>query len=316
MNKNTKTSKLHELREKMETTDERIKNFEDVEFIYGTLIVKGHSIFIAAPPNGGKTTLLMKEIIPHLVKVQKLSVNYIDMDASQSQTKENHLWAKKIGFHYLSPLLSNSDGKEVLSFINDILENEEDISDEIFIFDTAKQFYSVMEKGSAKQYGQICRRLTLRGATIINLCHTNKYPDEEGFFTFEGVGDIKNDCDELLNLHPKFDANKNLLKATIIVQKKRAFLEPMAFEFDASREVTILEQTQLLEEIRNFNRDNSIIEAINFVLFSNQLNESEIIDKLKVKFSRRKLKRVLEEYPEIWTVTRGLHNSKIYSIKL
>ena len=90
----------------------------------------------------------------------------------------------------------------------------------------------------------------------------------------------------------------------------------MAFEFDASREVTILEQTQLLEEIRNFNRDNSIIEAINFVLFSNQLNESEIIDKLKVKFSRRKLKRVLEEYPEIWTVTRGLHNSKIYSIKL
>jgi predicted ATP-dependent serine protease len=89
----TTQSKLGQLRAKMATTDERIKNFEDVEFIYGTIIVKGHSIFIAAPPNGGKTTLMMREIIPHLVKVQKLSVNYIDMDASQSQTKENHLWS-------------------------------------------------------------------------------------------------------------------------------------------------------------------------------------------------------------------------------
>jgi len=313
----TTQSKLDKLRAKMATTDERIKNFEDVEFTYGTLIVKGHSIFIAAPPNGGKTTLMMREIIPHLVKVQKLSVNYIDMDASQSQTKENHLWAKEIGFHYLSPLLSDSDGNDVIDFINEVLKSDEDISDEVFIFDTAKQFYSVMEKGSAKVYGQFCRRLTLRGATVINLCHTNKYADKEGFFVFEGVGDLKNDCDELLNLHPKFDSQKNLIQATIIVQKKRAFLQPMTFEFNKERNIRIIEQTQSLEEIKNLNRDKSIIEAIHTVLFSNQLNESELIEIFKEKgFPRRKIKRVLEEYPELWTLNRGQHNSKIYSIKL
>jgi len=316
MNKNNQRTKLQELREKMETTDERIKDFEDVEFIYGTLLVKGHSIFVAAPPNGGKTTLLMREIIPHLVKVQKLSVNYIDMDASQSQTKENHIWAKEIGFHYISPLLSNSDGKVVLMYINEILNNEEEISDEVFIFDTAKQFYSVMEKGSAKIYGQICRRLTLRGATVINLCHTNKYPDDDGLYTFEGVGDIRNDCDELLNLHPKFDSNNNLLKSTTIIQKKRAFLEPMSFEFDKERNIQICENAQSIEEITNLSRDNPIIESIHAALFSNQLNESEIIEKLKEKGqSRRKVTRVLHEYPELWTVTRGQYNSKIYSIK-
>ena len=310
------TTKLEQLRLKMATTDERIKNFEDAEFIYGTLIVKGHSTFIAAPPNGGKTTLLMKEIIPHLVKVQKLSVNYIDMDASQSQTKENHVWAKEIGFHYLSPLLSNSDGSDVIDFINEVLKSEEDIADEVFIFDTAKQFYSVMEKGSAKVYGQFCRRLTLRGATAINLCHTNKYADKEGFFVFEGVGDLKNDCDELLNLHPKFDSQNNLSQATIIIQKKRAFLHPMTFQFDRDRNVKIIQQTQSLEEINNLTRDSLIIEEINSLLISNQLNESEIIEKLKDKsFSRRKVKRVLDEYPDLWAVTRGLHNSKIYSIK-
>lgn len=311
----TTQSKLDQLRAKMATTDERIKNFEDVEFIYGTLIVKGHSIFIAAPPNGGKTTLMMREIVPHLVKVQKLSVNYIDMDAAQSQTKENHLWAKKIGFHYLSPLLSDSDGDDVIEFINEVLKSDEDITDEVFVFDTAKQFYSVMEKGSAKVYGQFCRKLTLRGSTVINLCHTNKYADKEGFFVFEGVGDLKNDCDELLNLHPKFDSQNNLIQSTIIVQKKRAFLQPMSFEFGKDRNIQITEQTQSLEEIKNLTRDSSIIESIKTALFANQMNESELFEILKEKgIGRRKVKRVLDEYPDLWTVTRGLHNSKIYSI--
>ena len=69
----------------------------------------------------------------------------------------------------------------------------------VIIFDTLKKCGDLMSKKGTADLMQFFRNLSGLGATVVLLAHTNKHK-QDGKFVFEGVGDIRNDCDDMVFL--------------------------------------------------------------------------------------------------------------------
>ena len=69
-----------------EVTEKEAEQYDDPEWAYENLIVKGHMSVIVAEPNGGKTTIFMNEVCPKLV-LAGYEVIYINADVGQADAK-------------------------------------------------------------------------------------------------------------------------------------------------------------------------------------------------------------------------------------
>lgn len=73
------------------------------------------------------------------------------------------------------------------------------------------------------------RAITVKGATICLLGHTNKYAGEDGKQIFEGTADLRNDLDELIYLDSFKNEAANTLEVTTRPDKVRAEFAPRSF---------------------------------------------------------------------------------------
>ena len=89
---------MNELREKMAMTTERVQKIESAELIYEKLIPKGLITVIAAPPNGGKTTIAMH--ISKVLAARGFQVIYIDYYSAGIHVREYFEYAKSSNFEY------------------------------------------------------------------------------------------------------------------------------------------------------------------------------------------------------------------------
>jgi hypothetical protein len=75
-----------------------------------------------------------------------------------------------------------------------------DLSTVVIVVDTLKKIADLMSKTKARQAMTLLRALTAKQCTIICAAHCNKHRTPDGKLVFEGVGDIENDCDNLIYL--------------------------------------------------------------------------------------------------------------------
>lgn len=303
----------------LQTTDELIKNIEDAKHIFEKLIVSGSLTVIVAEPNGGKTTVMMH--IAEQLSLSGYEVIYINVDASGAQIKDFHNRSKKSGFVIIAPdLHADQSAETVKDQIKKLSESNEDISNNVFILDTLKKFSNLLNKSDAKDFMKILRRLTARGATIIALGHTNKYLDQNKNPIYEGVGDIKNDCDNLIYFIPQKQPDGSLIVSTSTENGKRRFeIKDISFKVDSNLDVEVLDSyLDLTEEIinqRNQERDAPIIEKIKETIGTNKYSQEDLLVLIKTKITRRECLRVLKAYPEFWDVSNGGRSKKIYRLK-
>jgi hypothetical protein len=89
-----------------------------------------------------------------------------------------------------------------------------------------------MSKGGTRGFFQLMRAMTQRGATVVLLGHTNKHRGPDGKLIFEGVGDVRNDVDELLYLESTPKAQDGTVTMTLKPDKVRCVTREATFVLD------------------------------------------------------------------------------------
>lgn len=210
-------------------TDDVVAKFSDAEFIVQDMIVRGHLTSIVAPGNAGKTTIFIYFCEQFVQK--GFDVLYVNVDASPGDLKRHFQHAKKYGYKIIAPdAIQGKSATDVLKYLEKAKNSDMDMSKIIIILDTLKKFVDIIEKKALKSLLQTLRSLTVKGATIIMLGHTNKHPDKDKKLIFEGTGDLRNDVDEMIYLDSIKDLGGKSISITARPDKMRAPLKPKSFK--------------------------------------------------------------------------------------
>jgi hypothetical protein len=304
--------------EEFKVTQEEAEAFADPNFIIAGLIVQGQLHIIAAEPNGGKTTVffyLAGEMVANGFRVV-----YVHADVSAGDSKEFVEKAEKEGISLLLPDMKV--GKSMADIVAK-LENQNktasDLSGVVFIFDTLKKMADLINKSATKRIMSTLRGLTAKGATVICLAHTNKYPDKNGRPVFEGTGDVRSDADNLIYLIPDKHSDGSMT-VSVEPDKQRAALEKMSFKISPEREVTRLDEYQDIagrKQAQNQKeKDQSVIEKVTVAIRAGKSKQSDIIKDCKAnglseRQSRNVLKRYAKGQAKLWNVRRGAENNSL-----
>jgi hypothetical protein len=122
------------------------------------------------------------------------------------------------------------------------------------------------------------RAITVKGATICLLGHTNKYKGEDGNQIFEGTADLRNDLDELIYLD-SFNSGATL-EVTTRPDKVRAEFAPKSFVIHLpDRRVT--EPECVLNILKK--EDRELLDLIKAAITEGQTSQKDIIDWVRPK---------------------------------
>jgi len=278
------------------------------------MVVKGHLSIFCAEPNAGKTTIFV-----HLAKEMALNgmhVCYVNADVSGGDAKNYYSMAKTGGFELLLPDMkvgqSMSDVVDRLRGMNAVPGNYNDV---VFIFDTLKKMTDVINKSQAKELLKTLRSLTTKGMTVVCLAHTNKYKDSDGRPVYEGTGDIRADCDELVYLIPHKQEDGSILVSTD-PDKKRCDMDKMTFIISPDRTVSRKEQFVDTLKVRNAEKqtkeDDYCVGIIKDAIKSGHLCTREINEYCKEHgVGYRTVTTIREKYKgNEWDYKKGSKNNR------
>ena len=236
--------------DKLIITKEMVDKVESTEIIWRKALVKGHVNLWIAPSNGGKT-LLATMVAGELSSIG-YKVYYMQEDAAVVDLKEMRQQAEERDYRLVSSVLGETSTDEILDDLRKWTNTDIDLSEYVLIFDTLKKFSEVMHKGESKQFFKLMRTLTVRGATVLLLGHSNKNLTNDGKLIFEGVGDNRNDVDELMYILSSVSDSSNHITFTITPDKVRSKVEKVSFTYDKdSREVKPLDSAvDLMSELK------------------------------------------------------------------
>lgn len=253
-----------------EVSNEYVNSLGQERFIYENLLIQQHVVTIISMSGSGKTTFFYFVVAPALAK-KGLTVWYIDADSPASDHKKMKEVANKHGFRFLNPDTNRGTSSEsLIADLKKIADAHQDMTDNVFFLDTVKKFADLMSKGSMKEFYKLARKLANLGATIVLLGHANKYRDKDGNLVFEGVGDVRSDSDELIQLESKKNSSGGIDVTTVVDSDKgakvRGVFKPFSFNISASREITFYDKPKNVVD-RNISAtpkatDNEILDAI------------------------------------------------------
>ncbi|WP_372877048.1 hypothetical protein [Spongiibacter marinus] len=290
-------------------SDEHVKNISEQHALFKNLIISEHITVICAAPNAGKTTI-MNWVASQICTA--VDVNYVNIDCSGADLKHYQDQASRYGFKLINFDITGTNREDFF----EALDDAPNLQNQLFILDTLKQFVDVMNKASVKGLMHDLRRYCNKGATFVLLAHTNKHNRTDGTPVFEGVGDVKSECDELIYLLPQEQSDGQKVITTQI-EKARAEIEPITFKMEKDRTVSLTDHVDVAQKARS-DMDEEAIAAITECVANSPANQSQIIDHCKnrglgKRVTLRTLKRYSTGESALWTTSRGKNNACLYS---
>ncbi|MBU3606873.1 AAA family ATPase [Polynucleobacter nymphae] len=298
---------------------EDVKSMEEATFIIPNLIVRGHLHALIAEANGGKTALMIHQAAK--IAEQGFDVYYVNADAGPGDLKSHFAHAQIHGYKVIAPDAKRGGSPEqVVALFKEAANNDVDMSNSVFIMDTLKKFTEVIQKSDAKEFYKLLRKLTVKGATVILLGHSNKYRGEDGKQVYEGTADLRNDVDNLIYLNSVKNEGTNRLEITTQPDKIRADYKPRSFFINLSDRS--VEETDEVVQILDKERQQALKYAKEAIAngTTTKVAIAEFI-KDKTSFGKNRLLRFLDEFtrgshPSIYAqVGGGEKNATIYSLQ-
>jgi KaiC/GvpD/RAD55 family RecA-like ATPase len=298
---------------------EEVERFVDPEWMYDNLIIQGHLHVIAADPGAGKTSVMT--CVAGELQQKGFEVIYVLADIGQSDVRHYHEMAHEHGWTLALPDMKA--GHSMMSVVNALEEMNHaghDFSGQVLIFDTLKKMADVIDKRSIKSLMDLMRSLTAKGATIVLIAHTNKYPDTDGDPVFEGTNDIVSNCDDLIYLVRKEDQD-GITTSTKPSNKVRGQFEPISFKITKERDVYQLHNfvdVSFEKKIeKEYEQDHSIIEVVTEAIRLGKHKQFQIVEHcMDHKISKRQVLPVLKRYSyqprRLWTVEKGMQNNAYF----
>lgn len=292
----------------------------EAEMLIPGLIPRGHIVSIPAPSGGGKTAIFHH--FAGILAAQGEDVIYIDVDSPPDALKTRIEVAEEEDFSIISPdAIPGKSLQDVKALLIKVAESNFDVSRVVIIIDTLKKFVEMLNKEDSKKFYKLMRRITAKGATIILLSHTNKYPGEDGLQVYEGTGDARADVDDMVYLDSEDYPEERWMWVTTRIAKQRAILYPRSFHVNYKVFPAIVTEHKdvykLLEPA-----DRVVFAAMKDALADGAMNQGELVAYLSnnTPYGRDKLKtmlwRVVEQRSEIFDAKSGDRNTRKYSLKV
>jgi hypothetical protein len=172
------------------------KEMLEHRFILKGIAILGQWTMIFAPPNSGKTLLVLCLIILGIKAGDFNGENlfYINADDNLQGLTSKLRLAEQHGFHMLSPGHKGFRVKNFLSLLNKLCSSNQ-ARGTIIILDTYKKFTDLMDKRTAADTGVAIREYITKGGTLIALAHVNKKRGTDGKPVYAGTTDSVDDAD-------------------------------------------------------------------------------------------------------------------------
>jgi hypothetical protein len=187
---------------------------------------------------------------------QGYTVLYFDADSPPSDHPRMKKHADQHGFQHLIPDLNEGTSLGTLmADLQEMADGQADLSNYVLIFDTLKKIANLMSKESTRDFFILIRKLTKLGATVILPGHANKNRDNEGNLVFEGVGDVKSDCDDMIIFERNKKPDGSIDVTTICDNdhgaKVRGLFKQFSFNISTEREITFYDKPLEMVDLSN-----------------------------------------------------------------
>ncbi len=315
--------------EQFALTDEQVEKMKETRMICRGLVAHQHVLALLGPAGSGKTaiatSILARDLAPDF------RVMYFQEDASAGDLPRLHEHARRFGYRLLNSTLAGGTTDEQLTALRKLAASDVDLSNVVLFFDTLKKYADLMSKGGARAFFNLTRALTQRGATVVLLGHTNKHRGPDGKLVFEGVGDVRNDVDELFYIEAGEKDAEGVVTITIKPDKARCPARGASFRLDtrtmdATELPRVVDVAAELAYRKQLEEDAELIEATRNVLSGGGLNHSELIRRICAETGRgrnavaqvvnRYLSDDMDDHRALWIETRyRTNNARMVSLR-
>jgi hypothetical protein len=201
----------------------KLKMLIDV-FIIDRIALQGQHTAIYAPPNSGKTLIVMHELVQAIQSndIDAKNIFYINADDTYRGLIQKTEIANKIGdgFNMLAPDFHGFKNNLLIVMLQDLIKRDE-CQKKIIVLDTLKKFVDLMDKKLSSQISNVLRSFCSHGGSIISLAHVNKNQNSDGKNVYAGTSDIvdDSDCCFIIDIVSDNDDKNEAHKMTIAIRK-------------------------------------------------------------------------------------------------
>lgn len=309
-------------------TEDKVNAMCDAEIIWNHTIVRGHVQVWCGAGNAGKTTIAM--LAAAEIAKTGCEVLYFQEDAGKSDLPALHEHSIEHGYQLLNTALAQQSAEDIVRILEDLAKSGNDLSGQVYFFDTLKKFCDLMVKGGVRRFFTLMRSLSTLGATIVLLGHTNKHL-MDGKPVFEGVGDIRNDTDELFYVTRTEKDDNGMCVVGMEPDKQRALVKETSYEMNTlTREIKPVEMQRSVAEIRHiqnsFRQNQDVIDCVNAYLEQHQVENltalADFVNKSCERgdraIGRNKAMKIIKTHSSphddelaLWLRTKGFANNAV-----
>lgn len=171
--------------------------------LLGNLCLSGQATVWFAPPNAGKTLVILK-LLNDAVSEGRIApdnVYYINADDSSEGFATKIRLMDDLGVHTLAPGYQGFEARMLPDLFHAMADRRK-AKGALVIIDTIKKAASLMDKSKASAFTNACRSAVMAGATIVGFAHTNKQPQANGKLQYGGTSDLRDDFDAAYLMGP------------------------------------------------------------------------------------------------------------------
>jgi len=305
----------------------------DEKHVLKDLVVLGEFASVYAPPNAGKTLLVLWQLVEAIRDgvISGDAVFYINADDNFSGLTFKTIMAEEHGFHMLSPGHRGFDAKSLAVYLKQMIASGTAYGS-VIVLDTMKKFTRTMDKETSADFMVRCREFVTNGGTIIALGHVNKNRDAEGKLVYAGTTDIVDDgdCTFMLEKINETGTTRTVLFENIKmrgnVARELAFSYSIADaasyqqRFDSVSRMTkedLAAATKRIETEVQLSRDQYVINAITEAIRVGHAVKGELVKYVQQEtaMSRRPVIAALDRYQGVkWVSETKSHGAKLYTL--
>ncbi|WP_144096739.1 AAA family ATPase [Croceicoccus sediminis] len=189
------------------------ENAEAAEPLLGTLCLRGEVSVWYAPPNTGKTLIILALVIDAVTAglMEGEDVFYVNADDSAQGLAAKVQVADDFGINCLAP---GQQGFELNRLVPAMQQMARDgtAKGKLVVVDTLKKVADLMSKSECREFGKAARAFSLAGGTFIGLAHTNKARSSSQKLIYAGTTDVLEDFDSAYLIDPEGTDSAKLQK--------------------------------------------------------------------------------------------------------
>jgi hypothetical protein len=279
--------------------------------IAGDIAFLGEYTVLFAPPNTGKTLLLLWLLLEAIKsgKIDPTKLYYVNVDDNLKGLTQKVRIAEEFGFHMLADGHREFKATELRAHIQEMAENDQ-AHGIVIVLDTLKKFVGLMDKSKVTSFNNLVRRFVGKGGTVIALAHTNKKRDAEGKLIYGGTSDVVDDadCAYIIDVVDKSDSTNKIIEFENIKRRGNNVAVACYRYSQESRQsyesllasVSPVDETQLLDvkrEVKSHD-DAPIIHAVEAAIRDGVNTKMKLVDAVaqSAGCSKRTALRVIEKY--------------------